>query len=78
MNKITETELERIKFIKKDSLDVASVLGELQYQKMVIDLLIDEERQKIKNIKATEKQLLQELTDKYGSININLETGEYS
>jgi hypothetical protein len=78
MNKITDNELERIKFIKKDSLEVASVLGELQYQKMVIDLLIDEEKQKIKSIKSTEKQLLQELTDKYGSININLETGEYS
>lgn len=77
MGKITDTELERINLIKKDSIEIASTLGELQYQKISLDLLIDEEKQKIKELKAEETKLLSELKDKYGNININIETGEF-
>jgi len=77
MQKLTDTELQRIQFIKKDALEIASTLGELQYQKVSIDLLIEEEKQKIKELKKTEKQLFEELRDKYGNVNINIETGEF-
>ena len=77
MGQITETELERINLIKKDSIEIASTLGELQYQKISLDLLIDQEKQKIKELKAEETKLLSELKDKYGNININIETGEF-
>lgn len=77
MNKITDTELQRIQLVKKDALEIASNLGELQYQKMSIELLIEEERQKIKELKKSEKQLFDELVGKYGNVNINIETGEF-
>ena len=77
MGQITDTELQRIQLIKKDALDIASNLGELQYQKISIDILIDEEKQKIKELKKGEKQLFDELIEKYGNVNINIETGEF-
>jgi coproporphyrinogen III oxidase-like Fe-S oxidoreductase len=77
MQKLTDTELQRIQFIKKDALEIASTLGELQYQKVSIDLLIEEEKQKIKELKKSETQLFEELRQKYGNVNINIETGEF-
>ena len=77
MAKITEDELKRIEIIKKDSLEIASTLGELQYQKISIDLFIEEQKERIKDLKKEEAKLFQELRDKYGNVNINIETGEF-
>lgn len=77
MGKLTDTELQKIQLIKKDALEVASTLGELSYQKLTIELLIDEEKKKIKTIKVDEEKVLSELKDKYGSVSINIETGEF-
>lgn len=77
MGKITENELQRIQLIKKDALDIASTLGELEYQKMSIELLIEEQKEKIKELKKSEKKLFEELVANYGNVNINIETGEF-
>lgn len=77
MQKISDTELQRIQLIKKDALEIASSLGELQYQKISIELLIEEEKEKIQELKKSEKRLFEELRDTYGSVNINIETGEF-
>lgn len=76
MEKITEDELKRIELIKQDSLEVASILGELNYQKIVIDNQIDQQKAKILDIKKQESVLFEELKSKYGNITINIETGE--
>ena len=77
MSKLTDNELQRIQLIKKDALEIASSLGELQYQKISIDLLIESETEKIKELKKSEARLFEELREKYGSVNINIETGEF-
>ena len=77
MENISDTELQRIQLIKKDALEIASSLGELQYQKISIELLIEEEKRKIAELKKDEKKLFEELRDKYGNVNINIETGEF-
>ena len=59
MGKITDTELQRIELLKKDALEVASALGELSYQKLSIELLIEEQKKRIKQIKDQEESLLQ-------------------
>jgi hypothetical protein len=51
MAQITETELKRIELIKQDSIEIASILGELSFQKIVIENQIDEQKQKIAEIK---------------------------
>jgi hypothetical protein len=77
MAKLTENELERLHQVRKDSLEIASALGELQYQKTVLELLMEDQKQKIKDLKKSESLLFEELKDKYGNININIETGEF-
>lgn len=77
MAKLTENELERLHQVRKDSLEIASALGELQYQKTVLELLMEDQKQKIKDLKKSEVLLFEELKDKYGNININIETGEF-
>jgi hypothetical protein len=78
VTKITENELQRISYIKKESLDVASVLGELNYQKTLIDLQIDAQKQRIVQLRKDEEKLFADLKENYGNISINLETGEYT
>jgi hypothetical protein len=77
MGKLTDTELQLVQLIKRDALEVASILGELSYQKMTIDLLIDEEKKKVMDIKQREAKILDELKEKYGAVSINIETGEF-
>jgi hypothetical protein len=76
MAQITETELKRIELIKQDSIEIASILGELSFQKIVIENQIDEQKQKIAEIKNRESILFEELKSKYGNVTINIETGE--
>ena len=77
MGKLTDTELQLVQLIKRDALEVASTLGELSYQRMTIDLLIDEEKKKVKDIKEREAKILDELKEKYGNVSKNIETGEF-
>ena len=77
MGKLTDTELQLVQLIKRDALEIASTLGELSYQRMTIDLLIDEEKKKVKDIKEREAKILDELKEKYGNVSINIETGEF-
>ena len=77
MGKLTDTELQLVQLIKRDALEVASTLGELSYQRMTIDLLIEEEKKKVKDIKEREAKILDELKEKYGNVSINIETGEF-
>jgi hypothetical protein len=61
MAKITEDELKRLDLIKQDSLEIASILGELTYQKISIENQIDVQRQRISEVKKSESILFEEL-----------------
>jgi hypothetical protein len=77
MGKLTDLELQSVQLLKRDTLEIASTLGELTFQKMNIDLLIEEQKEKIKEIKQREIKTLDELKEKYGTVSINIETGEF-
>lgn len=77
MGKITDTELQRLQLLKQDSIEVATTLGQLSYQKISIELLIDEQKKKIEEIKKREAQILEELQSTYGNVGINIDTGEF-
>ena len=78
MGKLTDIELQKIQLIKRDTIEVATTLGELEFQKITIDLLIEEEKKKIKDIKQRESQIFSELKEDYGTISVNIETGEFN
>ena len=78
MEKLTTEELSKIKLIKQDALEIASKLGELEFQKISIELKIDEQKKEILALKLREQSILEEITSKYGDVTINIETGEIS
>jgi len=78
MGKITDEELKRLESVKNKVLEVASILGELNYQKIVIEDQIDQQKETIRGIKQEETNLFEELKSKYGNISINIQTGEFS
>lgn len=78
MQKITETELQKVQLLRDDAFEISSILGQLSYQKISLELLIKEQEEKIKELKKEESKIFSELKEKYGNININIETGEFS
>jgi hypothetical protein len=77
-NKLTQTELDRLKLIREDVLQAVSSLGELEYQKTIVEDQLRQIKENILEIKKKETELVSELNDKYGMVSINLETGEFS
>lgn len=78
MAKITDDELQKLNFVKQDALEVASLLGELSYQKISLEIETEEQKKKIQQIKTRESQIFEELRSKYGNVSINIETGEFN
>lgn len=77
-NKLTQTELDKLKLVREDVLQAVSALGELEYQKTLIDEQVRQVKSNILEIKKRETELVTELQDKYGMVSINLETGEFN
>jgi hypothetical protein len=75
--KITDDELKRLELIKQDALEIASSLGELNYQKTVLQIQIEDQTTKIREIKSREQSLFNDLREKYGNVSINIITGEF-
>lgn len=78
MGKITEEEIGKINAIKQEASQLVYLLGELQYQKMAIELNEEDIKNRIKEIRKSESELLSEFRSKYGNVNINIENGEIS
>jgi len=78
MAKLTAEELININLIKQDALEIASKLGELEFQKISIQIKIDEQAKEIAALKLREESIFEEITAKYGDVTINIETGEIS
>ena len=74
--KITDQEFQEIQDIRKHVTEVASVLGDLNYQKLVLEIMIEEQKSKITEIKKREAAIFQTIRDNYGNVSVNIETGE--
>lgn len=74
--RISDTELQYIKHIRDESLEVASFLGELQFQKILLEDQLNEAKNRVLDLKKRELAFLGELKDKYGSVTVNTQTGE--
>jgi hypothetical protein len=75
-NKVSENDIEELKKIRNESLEIASELGELSYQKILIEIKEKSLKDKIEIIKKREEILLDNLKKIYGNVIINIETGE--
>lgn len=78
VKKISENQLEKINFIKKEAVDIATSLGELNYQKILLELQIDAQKQRIVELRKDEQAIFEELRSEYGNINVDLNSGEFN
>ena len=74
--KLSTEEFEQLQQIRKESVDIASTLGELNYQKISLDLQIEDQKNKIKDLKVKEAKFFDDLRATYGNVVLNIDTGE--
>jgi len=77
VGKITDEELKTINELKQLTAEIVYNLGELEYQQVSIELLKEELKAKVRQQKVKESEFLTGLKNKYGNVNINIETGEF-
>jgi hypothetical protein len=73
---LPQEELQQIKEVRKQMLELASVLGELSYQEVILSIEKAKLTEAVKNVREKERSLLDEFGKKYGDGVIDLETGE--
>ena len=76
MQKINDQESQQLQELRTNSLELVSTLGELSYQKIILDFQITECKDKIKELKQKEINFFNQLKQSYGNIVLNIETGE--
>jgi len=78
MGKITDEELTRVNKIKQESIELASILWELAFNRILLEEQIEKQRDRVIEIKKEESVLFEDLKVKYGNVMINIETGEFN
>jgi len=74
--KLTPEELQEFQANRQDATRIAAVLGELHFQKTLLDLELENLKEAIKTNAIKQREQLKQLGEKYGNGTINPETGE--
>ena len=75
--KLTEDELQKIGELQQKNNAVVSELGQIELIKMNVEARRQAAEKYLTDLREEEEGLGKELSDKYGSGSINLETGEF-
>jgi len=73
---LTQEELQQFRGYRQEANRLAAILGEIHYQRAVIDLELDGIKQAIKGNIDVQQSFMKTLGEKYGDGSINVETGE--
>ena len=83
--KFTEEELNGLKQIQQDYLECQTAFGQVAIQKIALQQQIDglakseeEYAKKYQETQVKEKEVATELNDKYGSVNLDTQTGVFT
>jgi hypothetical protein len=76
--KLSSEEFKLLQDIRQDAIDIATTLGEIGYQKIILELQEQEQKERIRDIKADESAFFENLRNKYGNVVLDIETGELS
>tara|TARA_B110000503_G_scaffold142866_1_gene241357 strand:- start:1428 stop:1679 length:252 start_codon:yes stop_codon:yes gene_type:complete len=74
--KLTEEEIQSLQDLNSRQASLINSLGQLEYQITLIEANKASLKERIQVIESENRTLGQALTEKYGSGNLNLETGE--
>jgi len=75
---LQKTELDTIKEIQQTELNLVDQLGSIEYQIQTLRLQKDNLRQEIIKLQTKSQKFGDDLQQKYGDGNINIETGEFT
>jgi frataxin-like iron-binding protein CyaY len=74
---LTQEEINQIKDLKVQFSQITDAVGEVEIQKMNLEIKRENLKQILINLQEQEIKLAQELEQKYGQGTISLETGEF-
>ena len=75
--KLTTEEIQRITELQQKNNTLVTELGQVELIKLNLQLRKESAEKFFEELRSEEQELAKELTDKYGSGSINLETGEF-
>lgn len=75
--KLTTEEIKRITELQQKNNTLVTELGQVELIKLNLQLRKESAEKFFEELRSEEQELAKELTDKYGSGSINLETGEF-
>ena len=75
---LKKQELDTIKEIQQTELNLVDQLGSIEYQIQTLRLQKDNLRQEIIKLQTKSQKFGEDLQQKYGDGNINIETGEFT
>lgn len=75
--KLTTEEIQRITELQQKNNTLVTELGQVELIKLNLQLRKESAEKFLEELRSEEQELGKELTDKYGSGSINLETGEF-
>lgn len=75
MTKISSEELAQLRSIREESTRLGSALGELTYQKMLLELDLEAAKEQLKEHSANQRAFFNQLGAKYGTGTVDYETG---
>jgi len=75
---VTPEELEKLKGIRNETDTYIIALGQIQYQKTLLDLQQEQIKKQVLESKEKEKGVYDELVAKYGNVSVDIETGTIS
>lgn len=73
---LTEEELQEFKNYRFETTRLAAILGDLHYQKTLLEFELDNLKESIRENAKKQNELLRSLGQKYGDGTINPENGE--
>jgi len=76
MAQLTQEELDQFKSFRQEANKLAGALGELHFQRTLIDLELEKIKAAVQANTAAQQDQLRQLGEKYGDGSINIETGE--
>ncbi len=76
VKKLTEQELQDFKGFRQEANRLAAILGEIHYQRVLIDAELENLKAAIKANVVSQQEQLKKLGEAYGDGSINPETGE--
>lgn len=74
-DKLTAEELQKFQSFRFNANQLAAILGDLHYQKTLLDLELEKVKEKIKENADNQQANLRELGAKYGNVSVNFEDG---